>query len=63
MKDSAGRVIYIGKAKNLQKRVRSYFQKQGSDVSDEIHERNDNWKTSRLIGKINDIDFILTDNE
>ena len=63
MKDSAGRVIYIGKAKNLQKRVRSYFQKQGSDVSDGIHERNDNWKTSRLIGKIDDIDFILTDNE
>jgi excinuclease ABC subunit C len=61
MKDSAGRVIYIGKAKNLQRRVGSYFRKQAS--SDENHERNDNWKTSRLIGKINDIDFVVTDNE
>ncbi|MGA9153642.1 MAG: excinuclease ABC subunit UvrC [Candidatus Nitrosopolaris sp.] len=59
MKDSAGRVIYIGKAKNLQRRVSSYFRKQAS--SDEKH-LND-WKTSRLIGKINDIDFIVTDNE
>jgi excinuclease ABC subunit C len=61
MKDSAGRVIYIGKAKNLQRRVSSYLRKQAS--SDENHELNDNWKTSRLIGKINDIDFIVTDNE
>ncbi len=61
MKDGAGRVIYIGKAKNLQRRVSSYFRKLGS--SDETYERNDNWKTSRLIGKINDIDFIVTDNE
>ena len=26
MKDSAGKIIYIGKAQNLQKRVSSYFQ-------------------------------------
>jgi excinuclease ABC subunit C len=25
-KDAAGKTIYIGKAKNLRKRVRSYFQ-------------------------------------
>jgi excinuclease ABC subunit C len=62
MKDSAGRVIYIGKAKNLQRRVSSYFRKQPS--SDENHEREGtSWKTSRLIDKINDIDFIVTDNE
>jgi excinuclease ABC subunit C len=61
MKDSAGKVIYIGKAKNLQRRVSSYFRKQGSN--DKTHERNDNWKTSRLIGKVNDIDLIVTDNE
>jgi excinuclease ABC subunit C len=63
MKDSTGRVIYIGKAKNLQKRVSSYFPKQSLDVIDQIHQRNDNWKTSLLIGRIHDIDFILTDNE
>ncbi|MGC1929202.1 MAG: excinuclease ABC subunit UvrC [Candidatus Nitrosopolaris sp.] len=63
MKDSTGRIIYIGKAKNLQKRVSSYFPKHSLAVNDEIHHRNDNWKTSRLIRKIHDIDFILTDNE
>jgi excinuclease ABC subunit C len=62
MKDSAGRVIYIGKAKNLQRRVGSYFRKQASS-DDHEKERNDNWKTSRLVGKVNDIDFVVTDNE
>jgi len=63
MKDSSGRIIYIGKAKNLHKRVRSYFSKQLVAVSDNIHHQNDNWKTSRLVAKIHDIDFVLTDNE
>jgi excinuclease ABC subunit C len=63
MKDSSGNIIYIGKAKNLQKRVSSYFSKQSAVISENIPRQNDNWKTSRLVGKIHDIDFILTDNE
>jgi excinuclease ABC subunit C len=63
LKDSSGNVIYIGKAKNLQKRVSSYFSKQSPVISENIPRQNDNWKTSRLVGKIHDIDFIVTDNE
>ena len=63
MKDISGSIIYIGKAKNLQKRVSSYFSKQSAAISENIPHQNDNWKTSRLVGKIHDIDFILTDNE
>jgi excinuclease ABC subunit C len=63
MKDRSGNIIYIGKAKNLQKRVSSYFSKQSAVISENIPRQNDNWKTSRLVGKIHDIDFILTDNE
>src|SRR5438876_3139267 len=62
MKDGSGRIIYIGKAKNLHKRVSSYFSKQIAAVSENTHQ-NDNWKTSRLVAKIHDIDFVLTDNE
>ena len=51
MKDHAGRIIYIGKAKNLRKRVRSYFLK------------NQNYKTQKMVEKIADIEFVLTDNE
>ena len=31
-KDSKGRIIYVGKAKNLKKRVNSYFQKKELDL-------------------------------
>ena len=51
MKDSDGKIIYIGKAKNLKNRVRSYFNK------------NQNYKTQKLVENISDIEFILTDNE
>jgi excinuclease ABC subunit C len=51
MKDSEGKVIYIGKAKNLKNRVRTYFIK------------NQNYKTQKLVEKIADIEFVLTDNE
>ncbi len=52
-KDRAGRVIYVGKAKSLRARVRSYF----SD------ERLSDSKTGTLISEARDIDFILVDNE
>lgn len=52
MKDSAGRIIYIGKAKDLSKRVSSYFVKRDLDP-----------KTARLVEKIADIEFVVTDNE
>ena len=51
-KDAAGRVIYVGKAKSLRARVRSYF----SD------ERMADVKTGTLISDAMDIDYILVDN-
>ena len=56
MKDKEDKIIYIGKAKNLRKRVLSYFNfRENHDAS--------NWKTSKLISKIQDVDFLVTDNE
>jgi excinuclease ABC subunit C len=56
MKNKEGTIIYIGKAKNLRKRVLSYFSyRESYDTS--------NWKTSKLISKIQDVDFLVTDNE
>ncbi len=51
MKDSNEKIIYIGKAKNLKNRVKSYFLK------------NQNYKTQKLVENISDIEFVLTDNE
>jgi excinuclease ABC subunit C len=51
MKDYAEKILYIVKAKNLKNRVKSYFLK------------NQNYKTQKLVEKINDIEFVLTDNE
>ncbi|RNJ79101.1 MAG: excinuclease ABC subunit UvrC [Nitrosopumilus sp. H8] len=51
MKDAAGGIIYIGKAKNLRNRVRSYFA------------GKQNYKTQKLVENIADIEYILTDNE
>lgn len=52
-KDADGRIIYVGKAKSLRNRVRSYFQR-GSG-----HDR----KTRELVKRIRDLEFIVTDNE
>lgn len=51
-KDAAGKVIYVGKAKNLRSRVRSYFRARPFDR-----------KTDALVGQISDLEFIVTDNE
>jgi len=51
-KDATGTVIYVGKAKSLRQRVRSYF----SD------ERLADAKTGTLISEATDIDYILVDN-
>src|SRR6476646_12143641 len=63
MKDYEGKIIYIGKAKNLHKLVSSYFLKQDSSSNNNNNQYNNNWKTSQLVRKIVDIDFIVTDNE
>ena len=52
MKDLKGRIIYIGKAKDLTRRVGSYFVKHDLDS-----------KTARLVTQIADIEFVVTDNE
>ncbi len=51
-KDSAGKIIYIGKAKRLRSRVRSYFQARPFDR-----------KTDALVRQIADVEFIVTDSE
>jgi excinuclease ABC subunit C len=50
--DESGKVIYVGKAKNLRKRVGSYFQKKDHEP-----------KTAQLVEKINKIDFFVTGTE
>jgi len=51
MKDADGRIIYVGKAKILINRVRSYFT------------GNKDIKTEMLIRKVVQIDYIITQNE
>jgi excinuclease ABC subunit C len=51
--DREGKIIYVGKAKSLKKRVASYFNR-------DSHENN---KTSVLVRNITDIKFILVETE
>ena len=53
MKNAAGEIIYIGKAKVLRNRVRSYFQK-GADLTR---------RKQRMVHEIQDMDWIVTDSE
>jgi excinuclease ABC subunit C len=53
MKDSLGRVIYVGKARNLRNRAGSYFSKQAA-----VDPRTADW-----VPEIADLDFLLTDSE
>ncbi|MDB9895699.1 excinuclease ABC subunit UvrC [Flavobacteriales bacterium] len=50
--DDIGKIIYIGKAKNLKRRVSSYFTK-----------NHDNLKTKILVSKIYDFKYILVETE
>jgi excinuclease ABC subunit C len=51
-KNKQGKIIYVGKAKNLKKRVASYFNKNDLDE-----------KTKHLVSNISKIDFIVTNSE
>ena len=50
--DNKGTIIYVGKAKNLKRRVNSYFQKE--------HETQ---KTRQLVKNICDIKYVVVDTE
>jgi excinuclease ABC subunit C len=50
--DKSGTVIYVGKAKDIRKRVASYFQKSDHDA-----------KTRGMIGRITSVDFVVTTSE
>jgi len=52
--DAAGRVIYVGKAKSLRSRVRSYFQPGGGGQFP---------KTDALMSEVRDLEFIITRTE
>ena len=51
--DSSGKIIYVGKAKNLKKRVSSYF----------VSESRLNAKTKALVSKIADVKYTIVENE
>jgi excinuclease ABC subunit C len=53
MKDARGHILYVGKARDLKKRIRSYFRNTGQK----------DLKTSLLIEKIDHLDTILTNTE
>src|ERR1043165_4626129 len=50
--DAEGKILYVGKAKSLKKRVASYFKDQ-----------HENGKTAVLVRKISDIKYILVNTE
>lgn len=53
MKDTTGKVMYVGKAKNLKNRVRSYFDRTG-ELSP---------AKKQMVAKIVDIELITCSNE
>jgi excinuclease ABC subunit C len=52
-KDDSGQIIYVGKAKSLRNRVRTYFQ-----LSTDLDIRKD-----QMLDAIGDVEFIMTDTE
>jgi len=53
MKDAAGRVIYVGKAKDLRSRAGSYFLKAAAEDP----------RTARLVREIRDVDYLEAESE
>ncbi len=53
MKDATGNILYVGKGKDLRKRVFSYFREK----------EHQSPKTRVLVSKISDVEFILTGSE
>ncbi|MBQ2389448.1 MAG: GIY-YIG nuclease family protein, partial [Clostridia bacterium] len=53
MKNAAGKIIYIGKAKKLQNRVSQYFGTQNRHAE----------KVRQMVENVEDFDYILCDNE
>ncbi len=52
-KDSKSRIIYVGKARSLRNRVKTYFQES----------RGHDFKLDQLLSEIADVEFIVVDNE
>lgn len=52
MLDKNGQIIYVGKAKNLKKRVSSYFKKRHDDI-----------KTAKMVEQVARIEVTITDTE
>lgn len=53
MKNSLGEIIYVGKAKILKNRVRSYFQ----------NSKNHSEKVKVMVKNISEFEYIVTDSE
>ncbi|HHZ05226.1 MAG TPA: excinuclease ABC subunit UvrC [Clostridiales bacterium] len=53
MRDSSGKIIYIGKAKALKNRVSQYFGSQNNHAT----------KVRRMVENVDDFDYIITDSE
>lgn len=53
MRDATGEIIYVGKARSLRQRVRSYFNQSGDS----------RYHIKFLMAKVADIDIVLTDTE
>jgi excinuclease ABC subunit C len=51
-KDPKGAILYVGKAKDLRKRVRTYFQGKEQDI-----------KTSIMLARVGQVDYIATQTE
>ncbi|MBD2393393.1 excinuclease ABC subunit UvrC [Cyanobacterium aponinum FACHB-4101] len=53
MKDKSGNILYIGKAKNLKKRVKSYFNPSAKHTH----------RIALMVSQVRDIEYIVTDTE